>query len=61
MSALILSKLLIALMGFPRHGAAFNTQAAYECTQRNLNDVHHAWYVVSQRGPRDSRGLKGIL
>jgi len=30
--ALILSKLLIALMGFPRLGAAFYTEAADECT-----------------------------
>ena len=48
-------------MGFPRLGAAFYTQTAHECTQRQLNDVRHAWYVVSQCGPLDSGGLKGSL
>jgi len=56
--AFILSKLLIALMGFPRLGAAFYPETAHECTQSKLYDVRHAWYVVPQRRPLDSRGLK---
>jgi len=56
--AFILSKLLIALMGFPRLGAAFYTETAQECTQSQLYDVRHAWYVVPQCWPLDSRGLK---
>jgi len=56
--AFILSKLLIALMGCPRPGAAFYTETAHECTQSQLYDVCHAWYVVLQCRPLDSRGLK---
>ena len=59
--ALILSKLRIALMGFQRLGVAFHTQTAHECTQSRLNDVHPAWYVVSQCRPLNSGGLKGWL
>jgi len=56
--AFILSKLLIALMGFPRLGAAFYTETAHECTYSQLYDVRHAWYVVPQCRPLHSRGLK---
>jgi len=59
--AFILSKLLIALMGFPRLGASFSTQTTHECTQSKLKEVRHAWYVVSQCGPLDSGGLNGRL
>jgi len=59
--AFIPSKLLIALMGFPRLGAAFYTQTADGCTQSNLNDVRHPWYVDAQSGPLDSGGHKGSL
>jgi len=48
-------------MGFPRLGAAFYTQTAHKSAQRQLNNVHHAWNVVSQCGPLDSGGLKGGL
>jgi len=59
--AYILSKLLIALMGFPKLGAAFYTKTAHECTQRTLNELPHVWYVVSHFTPLDSGGLKGWL
>jgi len=59
--AFILSKHLIALLGFPRLGTAFYTQTAHECAYSKLNDVRHAWYVVSQRRPLDSAVLKGWL
>jgi len=56
--ALNLSKLLIALIGFPRLDAAFFTETAPECTRSQLYDVRHAWYMVPQGRPLDSRGLK---
>ena len=59
--AFIISKLLIAHMGFPRLGVAFYTQTPLECTQSKLNDVRQAWYVASQCRPLDSWGLKGRL
>jgi len=59
--AFILSKLLIALMGFPRLGAAFYIEISHEHTQSMLNDVRHARYVVSHGRPPDSWGLKGWL
>jgi hypothetical protein len=46
------------LMGFPRLGAAFYTETAHECTYSQLYDMRHAWYVVPQCRPLDSRGLK---
>jgi len=54
----ILSKLLIALMGFPRLGAAFYTETAHECTYSQQYDVRHARYVVPQCRPLDSRAHK---
>jgi len=57
----ILSKLLIALIGFPRLGTAFYTQTVHDCNWSKLNGVHHAWYVIAQCGPLDSGGLKGGL
>jgi len=42
MYAYILSKLLIALMGLPRLGAAIYTETACECTLRQLYDMRHA-------------------
>ena len=54
----ILSKLLIALMGFPRLGAAFYTETAHECAYSQLYDVRHAGYVVPQCQPLDPRALK---
>jgi len=54
----ILSKLQIALMGFTRLGAAFDTETAHECTSTQLYDVRHARYAVPQCRPLDSRGLK---
>jgi hypothetical protein len=57
----ILSKLQIALMGFPRLGAAFYSQTAHEYAQSKLNDMRHACYVVSQYGPLDAGGPKGSL
>ena len=59
--AFILSKLLIALMGFPWLGAAFYAETAHEGTSRMLNNVRHTWYVVSQCRPFDSGGLKRWL
>jgi len=59
--ASILSKWLIAHMGFPRLGGAFYTQTAHECTESQLFDVRHAWYVVSQCRPIETGGLKGGL
>jgi len=56
--ALILSKLLIVLMGFPRLGKAFYTETAHYCTFSLLYDVRHAWYVVDQCRPLDCGGLK---
>ena len=56
-NAFIVSKLLIALMGFQRLGAVFQTQTAHECTWSELYDVRHARYVVPQCRPCDSRGL----
>jgi hypothetical protein len=56
-NTVILSKLLIALMRFPRLDAAFYTQTPHECTISKLNDVHHAWYLFSQYGPLDSGGF----
>jgi len=56
--AFILSKVLIAHMGFPRVGPAFYTQTADECTSSQLYDVRHARNVVPQCRPLDSRGLK---
>ena len=56
--AFILSTLLIALMGFPRLGAAFHTETAHELTQSEVYDVRHPRYVVPQCRPFDSRGLK---
>jgi len=56
--AFILSKLLIALMVFPRLGAAFYTKTAHKCAYSQLYDVCHAWYVVPQCRPLDCRGLK---
>jgi len=55
------SKLLIALMGFPRLCVAFYPKMAHECTQSKLNEVRHTWYVVTQCWPLDSRGLRGWL
>jgi len=46
--AFILSQLLIALVGFPRLGAAFYTETAHEYTCNQLYDMRHAWYVVPQ-------------
>jgi len=57
--AFILTKLLIALMGFSRLGAVFYPETAHECTQSKQNEVCHAWYVVSQYRLFDSRVLKG--
>jgi len=54
----ILSKLLIALIGFPRLGVAIYTETAHEFTYSQLYDVCHPWYVVPQCRPLDSRGLK---
>jgi hypothetical protein len=45
--AFIHSKLLIALMGFPRLGAALSTVTAYEGTGSQLYDAGHACHVVS--------------
>jgi len=59
--AFILSKLLIALMGFPRLCSACFTRTAHECTQSKLNDMRHAWYAVFQSRPLDSGGLNGWL
>jgi len=56
--AFILAKLLIALMRFPRLGAAFYNDTAHECTYSQLYDVRHAWYMVPQCRPLESRGLK---
>ena len=56
--AFILSKLLIALMGFPRLDAAFYTETAHECTQSQLYNVRPAWYVVPQCRSLDSQSLK---
>ena len=56
--AFTLSILLIALMVFTRLAAAFYTETAHECTWSQLYDVHHAWYVVPQCRPLESRGLK---
>jgi len=56
--AFILSKFLIALMGFPIFRVAFDTETAHEFTYSQLYDVHHAWYMVPQCRPLDSRGLK---
>ena len=55
----ILSKLLIALMGFPSLGAVFQMETAHERAQSKLNDMHNAWYVLSQCRPLDSVGVKG--
>jgi len=54
----ILSKLLIALMGFPRLDAAFYTETTHERTGNKWNNVRHSWYVVSHCRPPNSRGLK---
>jgi len=54
----IVSKLRIALMGFPWLGAAFYTETAHECTYSQLYDVRHAWYLVPQCRRLGSRGLK---
>jgi len=59
--ALILSKSLIALMGIPQLGAAIDPKTAHECTQSKLNDVRHAWYVVSHCRPQKTGGIKGWL
>jgi len=59
--AFIVSKLLIAHMGFPKLGAAFDPETAQECTQSKPNDVRQAWYVVSLCRPQDTRGIKGWL
>jgi hypothetical protein len=48
-------------MGFPRLGAACYTQTAQEYTQSKLNDMRHAWYVVSQCRPLDCGRHRGIL
>jgi hypothetical protein len=40
--ALILSTLLVAQMGFPSFGEAFDPETADECTQSKLNDIRHA-------------------
>jgi hypothetical protein len=45
--AVIRSKLLIALIGFRRHGVAFDPETADECTQSKLHVMRHAWYVGS--------------
>jgi len=55
--AFILPKVLIALMGFQRLCMAFYTETAHVCTHSQLYDVCHAWYVVPQCGPLDTRGL----
>jgi len=44
---LILLKLQIVLMGFPRFGAAFYTRIAHECPYSKPNDMYQAWYEVS--------------
>jgi len=57
--AFILSKLLIALMGFQRLGAAFYSEIAHEHNQSKLNNMCHAWYVVFHCRAPNSGGLKG--
>jgi hypothetical protein len=57
--AFILSKLLVALMGFPRFGTAFDPETANEGTQSKQNDVRHTWYVVSHCRPHDTGSIKG--
>jgi len=59
--AFILSKLLIALMGFPRLRTAFHPETTHEYTQSKLNNLHHAWYVVVQCTPQDTGDIKGRL
>jgi len=57
----ILSKLLIALMGFPRLGVAVYTEIDHEPTKSKQTDVHHAWYVVTHCMLPNYGGLKGWL
>jgi hypothetical protein len=59
--AFIGSKLLMALMGFPRLGVAFDPETAHECTKSKLNAVRHALNVVSHCSPLDTGGIKGWL
>jgi hypothetical protein len=59
--ASILSKLLIVLIGYSRFCVAYYTKTLYECTKRQLNNVHHTWYVVPQCRPLNSRGFKHWL
>jgi len=60
-NAFIISKVLIALMGFSRLCAAFYTQTAHERISSKLNDIRHAWYVFSQCSPYHTGGLMGCL
>jgi len=53
--AFILSKLLIALMGFPRLALVLHTETAHASTQSQLYDVCHGRYVVSQGTPQGCR------
>jgi len=57
----ILSKLWNVLLGFPRLGAVLESKTADECTHSKLNDMRHAWYVVSHCRPHDHGGIKGWL
>ena len=59
--AFTFSKLLIALRGFRRLGAAFHIETTRECTLSQVYDVCHEWYVVPQCRPLDSRRLKCSL
>jgi hypothetical protein len=42
----ILTKLLLALIGFSRLGATSYTETAHEYTYRQLYDVRHSWYMI---------------
>jgi len=59
--AFILSKLVIALRGFPRLGAAWYPETPHKHTQSKLTDLHEAWYAVPQYREYDSRSPKVSL
>jgi len=59
--AIILCKLVMTLMGFPKLRGAFHTLVAHECTKSQLNYVRHAQCAVPQCRPPDTGGLKGWL